>query len=84
MTTNANPTAAAGGDFLLGGDLRVNRLGFGAMRLALGRHVPDPDTGIAMLRHAVALGVNHIDTAGTYGFGELWAHGASCAGDRRC
>lgn len=74
MTTNAHPIAAAGGDLLLGGDLRVNRLGFGAMRLALGRQVPDPDTGIAILRHAVALGVNHIDTAGTYGFGQLWAH----------
>jgi aryl-alcohol dehydrogenase-like predicted oxidoreductase len=61
-------------DFLLGGDLRVNRLGFGAMRLALGRRVPDPETAIAVLRRAVELGVNHIDTAGFYGFGDVRAH----------
>lgn len=60
--------------FLLGGDLRVNRLGFGAMRLALGGSTRDPETAVAVLRRAVALGVNHIDTAGTYGFGDLHAH----------
>ncbi|MEV4461689.1 aldo/keto reductase [Microbispora sp. NPDC049633] len=66
--------AAAGGDFLLGGDLRVNRLGFGAMRLALGGSAPTPEAGVAVLRRAVELGVNHIDTAGFYGFGDLHAH----------
>jgi pyridoxine 4-dehydrogenase len=67
-------TAATGGTFLLGGDHSVNRLGFGAMRLALGGSVRDPDVAVEVLRRAVALGVNHIDTAGTYGFGELQAH----------
>jgi aryl-alcohol dehydrogenase-like predicted oxidoreductase len=60
--------------FLLGGDRRVNRLGLGAMRLALGGSVRDPATAVAILRRAVELGVNHIDTAGTYGFGDLHAH----------
>ncbi|MBF8189814.1 aldo/keto reductase [Nonomuraea sp. K274] len=69
-----NTTAAAGGHFLLGGDLRVNRLGFGAMRLALGGSVRGPEAGIAVLRRATELGVNHIDTAGFYGFGDLHAH----------
>lgn len=75
MTTNATATAA--GDVLLGGDLRVNRLGLGAMRLAAGTfHGParDRQTGIAVLRRAVQLGVNHIDTAGFYGRGEVYAH----------
>jgi pyridoxine 4-dehydrogenase len=61
-------------DFMLGGDRRVNRLGFGAMRIALGGSVRDPDSAVAILRRAVELGVNHIDTAGTYGFGDLHAH----------
>ncbi|WP_182907381.1 aldo/keto reductase [Microbispora sp. H13382] len=66
--------AAADGDFFLGGDLRVNRLGFGAMRLALGGSARSPEAGVAVLRRAVELGVNHIDTAGFYGFGDLHAH----------
>ncbi|ROT25831.1 oxidoreductase [Micromonospora sp. HM5-17] len=74
MNPNQNATAAAAGDFPLGGDLRVNRIGFGAMRLALGRRVPDPEESVAVLRRAVELGVNHIDTAGFYGFGDLQAH----------
>jgi pyridoxine 4-dehydrogenase len=75
VTTNQNSTTAAGaGDFLLGGDLRVNRLGFGAMRLALGGRVRDPEAGMAVLRRAAELGVNHIDTAGFYDFGGLQAH----------
>jgi aryl-alcohol dehydrogenase-like predicted oxidoreductase len=61
-------------DFPLGGDLRVNRMGLGAMRLVLGRGVPDPDTAVALLRRSAELGVNHIDTAGFYGFGEHRAH----------
>jgi aryl-alcohol dehydrogenase-like predicted oxidoreductase len=66
--------AAAAGDFPLGGDLRVNRLGFGAMRLVFGGRARDPEAGVAVLRRAVELGVNHIDTAGFYGFGDVWAH----------
>jgi pyridoxine 4-dehydrogenase len=44
------------------GDLTVNRMGFGAMRLTAG----DRDQSIAVLRRAVELGVNHIDTAAFY------------------
>ncbi|GAA3747786.1 aldo/keto reductase [Plantactinospora mayteni] len=74
MTTDT-PTSAD--TFLLGGDLRINRLGFGAMRLAANSlHGPprDPATGIAVLRRAVELGVDHIDTAGFYGRGTVHAH----------
>ena len=55
--------------FLLGGDLPINRLGYGAMRLAAnGFSGParDPETGREVLRQAVAAGVNHIDTADFY------------------
>lgn len=57
--------------FLLGGDLRVNRLGYGAMRLCaqpgnFGRY-PDWEAGKRLLRRAVELGVNFIDTAHAYG-----------------
>lgn len=52
------------------GDLTVNRIGFGAMRLpqkgqafAPGAVPRDRDQAIAVLRRAVELGVNHIDTA---------------------
>ncbi|GAA2486113.1 oxidoreductase [Winogradskya humida] len=54
--------------FSLGGDLTINRLGFGAMRLA------GAESGIAVLRRAVELGVNHIDTAAFYGRGTVWAN----------
>jgi pyridoxine 4-dehydrogenase len=56
--------------FTIGGDLTVNRLGFGAMRLT-GKGVwgppDDPDECIRVLRRAVELGVNFIDTADSYG-----------------
>ena len=71
-----NTTAAASGDLTLGGDLRVNRMGFGAMRLPVsvfGGPPRDPDRGIAVLRRAVELGVNHIDTAGFYEWGGVSA-----------
>ena len=61
-------------DLLLGGDLRVHRLGLGAMRLALGGRIRDPADGIALLRRAADLGVNHIDTAASYGSAALHAH----------
>jgi aryl-alcohol dehydrogenase-like predicted oxidoreductase len=60
-------------DFPLGGDLLVNRIGFGAMRLPTDSfHGParDPATGRAVLRRAVELGVNHIDTAAFYTSGD--------------
>jgi pyridoxine 4-dehydrogenase len=64
------PTAAASGTFAIGGDLEVNRLGFGAMRLCgPGITGPPADRGnaLAVLRRAVELGCNHIDTADAYG-----------------
>jgi pyridoxine 4-dehydrogenase len=56
--------AAGAGTFALGGDQRVNRLGFGAMRLPA-----DPGSARALLRRAVQLGVGLIDTAEFYGPG---------------
>jgi aryl-alcohol dehydrogenase-like predicted oxidoreductase len=62
--------AAASGTFALGGDLTVNRLGYGAMRI-VGEGVwgepNDPARSKAVLRKAVELGVNFIDTADAYG-----------------
>ena len=60
-----------GGSFKLGkSSLTVNRMGYGAMQLA-GPGVwgppKDPDAAVAVLREAVAAGVNHIDTADYYG-----------------
>jgi pyridoxine 4-dehydrogenase len=56
--------------FLLGGDLPVNRLGFGAMRITgAGVWGPprDHQEALAVLRRAIELGVNFIDTAESYG-----------------
>jgi pyridoxine 4-dehydrogenase len=68
MTTQS--VAQASGTFTIGGNLTVNRLGFGAMRLT-GKGVwgppADPDECIRVLRRAVELGVNFIDTADSYG-----------------
>ena len=62
--------AAAAGNLNLGPDLTVNRLGFGAMRIT-GEGIfgppPDPAECIRVLRRAVELGVNFIDTADSYG-----------------
>jgi aryl-alcohol dehydrogenase-like predicted oxidoreductase len=60
-----------GGSFTLPGtSITVNRMGYGAMQLA-GPHVwgppRDPDTAIAVLREAIASGVDHIDTSDFYG-----------------
>src|SRR6266513_1457015 len=56
--------------FKIGGDLTVNRLGFGAMRLT-GEGIwgwpPDRANALKVLRRAVELGVNLIDTADAYG-----------------
>ncbi|MGW2349020.1 oxidoreductase [Actinacidiphila glaucinigra] len=62
--------AAAAGTWLLG-DMKVNRIGFGAMRLTGGAafHLGTPsdrDRAIGVLRRAVELGVDHIDTAAFY------------------
>jgi pyridoxine 4-dehydrogenase len=65
-----NGSAAGSGTISLGSELTVNRLGFGAMRLT-GEGVwgppNDPATAIAVLRRAIELGVNFIDTADSYG-----------------
>ena len=63
-------TAAAAGTIKLGGEVTVNRLGFGAMRLT-GPGIWGPpknhDAAIAVARRAVELGVNFVDTADSYG-----------------
>ena len=70
MADQGPATAAAAGTIGLGGDLTVHRLGFGAMRITGDRHLgrpPDRDQARAVLRRAVELGVNFIDTADSYG-----------------
>ena len=68
-TETAAPNAAAAGKVHLG-DLTVNRLGYGAMRIT-GQGIwgppKDHDAAIKTLRRAVELGVNFIDTADSYG-----------------
>jgi aryl-alcohol dehydrogenase-like predicted oxidoreductase len=64
------PTATASGTFAIAGELKVRRLGFGAMRLTgpgIWGRPDDVDTAHAVLRRAVELDVNHIDTADSYG-----------------
>jgi aryl-alcohol dehydrogenase-like predicted oxidoreductase len=59
-----------GGTWKFGGTLPVHRMGYGAMQLAgPGVFGPpaDPDNAIAVLRRAVELGINHIDTSDFYG-----------------
>jgi pyridoxine 4-dehydrogenase len=63
-------SAASIGTVSLGGELTVNRLGFGAMRITgdgIWGPPKDPAAAIAVLRRAVELEVNFIDTAGSYG-----------------
>jgi pyridoxine 4-dehydrogenase len=70
METTTAVNAAASGTFSLGGDLTVNRLGFGAMRITgdgIWGEPKDRDTAKKVLRRAVELGVNFIDTADSYG-----------------
>jgi pyridoxine 4-dehydrogenase len=70
METTTAVNAAASGTFTLGGDLTVNRLGFGAMRITgdgIWGEPKDRDTAKKVLRRAVELGVNFIDTADSYG-----------------
>jgi pyridoxine 4-dehydrogenase len=68
----AHTPAAQGGQFAIGGDLPVNRLGFGAMRIT-GKGVwgppKDRNEATKVLRRAVELGINFIDTADSYGPG---------------
>jgi pyridoxine 4-dehydrogenase len=62
--------ASLAGTFVLGGDLNVHRLGFGAMRITgdgIWGMPKDPDAARRALRRALDLGVNLIDTADAYG-----------------
>ena len=62
--------SSAAGTFILGGDLVVNRMGFGAMRVTgpgIWGEPRDPAEARQLLRRAVELGVNFIDTADSYG-----------------
>lgn len=64
------PGAAASGIFRIGGDLPVSRLGFGAMRITgpgVWGEPKDPAEARHVLRRAIELGVNLIDTADSYG-----------------
>lgn len=68
--THSLSNATSSGTFTIGGDLSVNRLGFGAMRIT-GQGVWGPpvdhDEAIRTLQHLPELGVNFIDTADSYG-----------------
>ena len=66
----SQPTAAAAGTIDIGGDLTVNRMGYGAMRITgpgIWGDPPDRDQAKAALRGALELDVNFIDTADSYG-----------------
>jgi aryl-alcohol dehydrogenase-like predicted oxidoreductase len=68
--TSTTTRVAASGTFALGGDLPVTRLGYGAMRITgpgIWGPPADEDTALAVLRRAVELGVDFIDTAESYG-----------------
>ncbi len=64
--------AAAAGTFTIGGDLTVNRMGYGAMRITgpgIWGPPADKASALATLRKTIELGVNLIDTADSYGPG---------------
>lgn len=68
----ANETLSArqSGAFSIGGDLSVNRLGYGAMQLTgkgIWKEPSNPDEAVRVLQRAVELGVTFIDTADSYG-----------------
>jgi pyridoxine 4-dehydrogenase len=69
MTTRAQP-AKASGEFSIGGKLPVTRLGYGTMQLTgpgVWGDPKDPEEAVRVLRRAVDLGVNFLDTADAYG-----------------
>ncbi|HEY1828758.1 MAG TPA: aldo/keto reductase [Acidimicrobiales bacterium] len=70
MTGHGQRPAEASGTFNLGGDLTVNRLGYGAMQLTgpgIWGDPKDPGEAVRVLRRAIELGVTLIDTADSYG-----------------
>jgi len=70
MSTAAAINVKASGTFVIGGELTVNRMGYGAMRIT-GKGIwgepTDPEASKRVLKRAVELGVNFIDTADSYG-----------------
>lgn len=69
-TVQSERPATKSGNFIIGGDLPIYRLGFGTMRLTgpgIWGEPEDHDEAIAVLRRAVDLGINFIDTADSYG-----------------
>jgi pyridoxine 4-dehydrogenase len=69
MSTQAQP-AKASGEFSIGGKLPVTRLGYGTMQLTgpgVWGDPKDPDEAVRVLRRAIDLGVNFLDTADSYG-----------------
>lgn len=70
MTTTIERPAERSGTFAIAGDLPVHRLGFGSMRLTgpgVWGEPDDPEEAVRVLRRAIELGVNFIDTADSYG-----------------
>ncbi|MGH3090180.1 MAG: aldo/keto reductase [Rubrobacteraceae bacterium] len=70
MTRHDDHSASGAGKFMIGGDLAVNRIGFGAMRLTGPGVWGDPDDregAKKVLHRALELGVNFVDTADAYG-----------------
>src|SRR5271170_2394382 len=70
ITHKKELSAKTAGTISLGGELSVHRLGFGAMRLTgdgIWGSPKDPKGALAVLRRAVELGINFIDTADSYG-----------------
>ena len=68
--TTLTVNAKGGGTFAIGGDLAINRLGYGAMRITgdgIWGEPKDRENAKRVLRRAVELGVNFIDTADSYG-----------------
>jgi pyridoxine 4-dehydrogenase len=70
LTEAKNPDASLSGDFAIGGDMMIHRLGFGAMRVT-GKGIwgepDDPGEALRTLKRVPELGVNFIDTADSYG-----------------
>ena len=69
-TDQLPPVVHSSGEFVIGGDLPVHRLGFGAMRITgpgIWGEPADREGALALLRRAVELGVDFIDTADSYG-----------------
>jgi len=67
---DTRPNAASAGTFDLGGDLKIVRVGFGAMRITgegIWGEPEDPEEARTVLRRAIELGINLIDTADSYG-----------------